>query len=39
MWMERQIDMSKIIDDFLNFVNAPGKSGAISLLLLYAFMV
>jgi hypothetical protein len=39
MWMDRWIDMWKIIDAFSNFVNAPEKSGAISLLLLYAFMV
>lgn len=39
MWLDRQIDMSKRIDDFLNFVNALEKNGAISLLLLYAFMV
>ena len=39
MWMDRRIDMSKIIDAFWNFVNAPEKSGAISLFLQYAFMV
>ena len=39
MWTDRQTDMSKIIDAFWNFVNAPEKSGAISLRLLYAFTV
>jgi hypothetical protein len=36
---DRQINMLNIIDAFQNFVNVPEKSGAISLLLQYAFMV